>query len=159
MEIECNNFIYLPHCVHACHLGSEIALFKISHYSPMRGKWVSLDPNNREKWYEQFHGRISNLETNEEKEILESLEGGMEFLDQSQRYSFKSGTTLITLVPSAFNYDEVFVFDHTRYTWLPFNWETQWYDLRKLGLRCKPITIQRRANKAFGILLFFEQER
>jgi len=72
---------------------------------------------------------------------------------------FKSGRTKITLVPSPFKEHEVYVFDHTRQTWVAFNWDTQWYDLKQLGLGCKPITIQREAHKAFDWMELFFNHR
>jgi len=150
------NFIHLPYDLHACYLGDAIAIMQVTAGYPIRGKWISLDSADPKSWHKRLHGQFKGLKSDEENEILAAINADFAGM---QAHTFKSGRTKITLVPSPFKEHEVYVFDHTRQTWVAFNWDTQWYDLKQLGLGCKPITIQREAHKAFDWMELFFNHR
>jgi hypothetical protein len=150
----------LPHGFMATNLGQfGIALFTWAGWNPGQQSWVLLDKDDPNKWQEQVHMKFLMLFPQAEEEILSALKDKLPLPECQYHGSFKYGKTIISLIPSPNQTNEVYVFDHRRNIWLPFNWETQWENLKEYGLNCKAITIQRQADKAFKwIELYFKHD-
>lgn len=150
----------LPNSFMAINLGQfGIALFTWAGWNPDQHSWVLLDKNDTSKWQEQIHMKFLMLFPQAEAEILSALKAKLPLPECEYHHSFKCGKTIISLIPSPNKTNEVYVFDHGRNIWLPFDWGTQWEKLKEYGLTCKALTIQRQAGKSFKwIELYFKHD-
>lgn len=120
-------------------------------WSPEEKTFILLDPFNPERWVEQFHQKVPLMWSREEKELIADLKSKCPLSECPNHHSFISGSTQYSIIPTMKAPNEVIIFDLRRYVWLIFDFMKQFDNLERYGFACRARTIERQAEKAFGM--------